>query len=118
MKEFFTKTALPYVLTAAMMSAAFPAMAGEGFTYDKRFEKNCQMKPTEFCQKGAQVLSERPKWLPLVAHGGNETLFNTAKKVVRQLNDEGIRAYLVHAPEDDKIDITMNVDFYTKGGTQ
>lgn len=118
MKELFKKTAIGLSLTAVMMSVALPAMAGDGFTYDTRFERNCQMKPTEFCQKGAQVLSERPKWLPIVAHGGNEKLFNTVKKVVRRLNDVGVRAYLVHAPDRDNWLGSMHVDYYANGGTK
>lgn len=98
------------------MTAALPAMAGDR-EYDKRFENNCQMKTTDFCKGAGQTLSKRHKWLPMVAHGGNDKLYSSARRVAMCLNNSGIRAYIVHGPDNDMSDRSMFVDFYTKGGT-
>ncbi len=104
---------------ALALSVAFatPAMAGN-VTYDKSFEANCQNKTTEVCEAVGQKLSNRPNWLPMVVHGGNDNLYGAARRTALRLNDEGIRAYIVHAPDEDNIDITMSVAFYAHGGTQ
>lgn len=111
MKEFFTKTALPYVLTAAMMSAAFPAMAGKDFIKeDLRNEKR------EVVQLLGQRLSDDK--LTLVVYGGTRNLMMAPYNVAQRLDDEGIPVAFLLAPEHDDNEDTAHVDFYTKGATK
>ena len=90
---------------------AMPAMAGKGF-----YKKDCTDQTTTVCQLVSEELSKDK--LTILVHGGNRNLQMAAYRVAQRLDDEGVPVAFLLAPDEDNIDITMSVEFYTKGGTK
>lgn len=105
-KNFAVGAAL--VLTTAF---AAPAMAGTDF-----IKKDLRDRDTEVVQLVGEELSASN--LTFVVHGGNKNLMMAAYRVAQRLDDEGVPVAFLLAPDEDNIDITMSVAFYTKGGTK
>ena len=99
--------------TVLALSTAFatPAMAGKDF-----YKKDFSDKDTKIVQLAGQRLSH--DYLTFVVHGGNRNLKMAAYRVAQRLDDEGVPVAFLLAPDEDNIDITMSVAFYTKGGTK
>ena len=99
--------------TALIFGMAFtmPAMAGKDF-----IKKDLSDRSTELVQIVGQRLSADK--LTFVVHGGNKNLQMAAYRVAQRLDDEGVPVAFLLAPDEDNIDITMSVAFYTKGGTK
>jgi len=96
-----------------MLSATFaiPAMAGKDF-----IKKDLRDRDTEVVQLLGEKLSSDK--LTFVVHGGNSNLMGAAYRVAQRLDEEGVPVAFLLAPDRDNIDITMSVEFYTKGGTK
>ena len=98
---------------ALILSTAFatPAMAGTNF-----FKKDCTDQSTTVCQLASEKLSKDK--LTFLVHGGNRKLQMAAYRVAQRLDDEGVPIAFLLAPASGKTLTVMQVDFYTKGGTQ
>ena len=107
------KTFKKRAVGALMLSTAFtmPALAGTDF-----IKKDLRDRDTELVQIVGQRLSADK--LTFVVHGGNSNLMGAAYRVAQRLDDEGVPVAFLLAPDRDNIDITMSVEFYTKGGTK
>ena len=108
-----SKTFKKLAVGALMLSTAFamPAMAGKDF-----FKKDCTDQSTTVCQLASEKLSKDK--LTFLVHGGNRNLQMAAYRVAQRLDEEGVPVAFLLAPDEDNIDITMSVAFYTKGGTK
>ena len=108
-----SKTFKKLAVGALMLSTAFamPAMAGSDF-----IKKDLRAETTKVVQLVGSNLSANA--LTFVVHGGNSNLMGAAYRVAQRLDDEGVPVAFLLAPDEDNIDITMSVEFYTKGGTK
>jgi len=88
-----------------------PTSAGKGI-----IKKDCTSEEVSVCQLVGQRLSKDR--LTFVVLGGNRNLQMAAYRVAQRFDSEGVPVAFLLAPDRDNIDITMSVEFYTKGGTQ
>ena len=109
--QMISKTFKKLAVGALMLSTAFamPAMAGKDF-----IKKDLRAETTKVAELVGSSLSAEN--LTFVVHGGNKTLMMAAYRVAQRLDDEGVPIAFLLAPDEDNIDITMSVAFYTKGG--
>lgn len=107
-EKIFNKKALPYVLTAAMMTAAFPAMAGTDF-----HQEDLRHKETKFVQGLAQSYSNEK--LSFVVHVGEEKMASAVYQVASYFDDQGEEVAYFMAPDIDGIPNTTYVEIMKNG---
>ncbi len=109
--QTFKKLAVGATLTAAMLGAAAPAMAGKDF-----IKEDLRNEESRVVQLVGQDLSHER--LTLVVHGGNKNLMMSAYRAAQRLDDEGYSVAFLLAPDRDGIEISASVEFFTDGYTK
>lgn len=109
--QTFKKLAVGATLTAAMLGAAAPAMAGKDF-----IKKDLRDRETRIVQLVGQELSHDN--LTIVVHGGNKTLMMRVYEAAQRLDDAGYSVAFLLAPDRDSDPETASVEIYTDGYTK